>query len=132
MRSAIDTSVLFAIFADEPSAEAWMKNLIAARREGQLVICEIVYAELAPAFSTSRELDAALFKLGVSYDEISKETAFAAGKIFLKYRSAGGPRKTIIPDFLIAAHASLQADRLLAADRGYARQYFPSLKIVDR
>jgi predicted nucleic acid-binding protein len=36
----------------------------------------------------------------------------------------------MVPDFLIGAHASLQADRLAAADRGYLRRYFPTLRLL--
>jgi hypothetical protein len=48
----------------------------------------------------------------------------------LRYRRNGGPRLNLIPDFLIAAHASVQADRLAALDRGYIRTYFPSLALL--
>lgn len=41
MKTALDSSVLLAIFNDEPGAERWMETLIAARREGQLLLCEI-------------------------------------------------------------------------------------------
>jgi predicted nucleic acid-binding protein len=130
MRTAVDTSALYAILAAEPTAAAWMNCLVKARREGQLIICDIVFAELAPAFHTKRELESALAKLGVSYEAIDPPAAFAAGRAFLDYRAQGGPRERLIPDFLIAAHASMQADRLAAADRGYVRTYFKSLKLL--
>jgi hypothetical protein len=130
MKTAVDSSVLLAIFNDEPDARAWVKCLIDARREGQLVICGAVYAELAPAFAAESELQEALSKLGVAFDAVTPSSAWKAGVSFRAYRDAGGPRERLIPDFLIAAHALVQADRLAAADRGYLRSYFAELPLL--
>jgi predicted nucleic acid-binding protein len=130
MRTALDSSVLLAIFNDEPGAGRWMETLIATRREGQLLICEIVYAEVSPAFSERSHLESALGSLGARLDPIQAESAWLAGQTFLAYRRAGGPREHLVPDFLIAAHAQVQADRLAALDRGYFRQCFPELTLL--
>ncbi len=37
----------------------------------------------------------------------------------------------MIPDFLIAAHAQLQADQIAAKDRGYLRRYFSNLRCLQ-
>jgi len=37
----------------------------------------------------------------------------------------------LIPDFLIGAHASVDCDRLAAADRGYLRRYFSDLELLS-
>ena len=66
----------------------------------------------------------------VHFDPISPESAYLAGQTFLRYRREGGPRQHFIPDFLIAAHATVQADRLAATDRGYLRAYFPNLSLI--
>jgi predicted nucleic acid-binding protein len=130
MKTAVDSSVLLSIFNGEADARDWLNLLMQARREGQLVVCDVVYAELAPAFDAKSELDEALRKLGISFDFISAAAAWYAGLVFRSYREAGGPRESLIPDMLIAAHAKTQADRLAVNDRGYLRHYFPTLLII--
>lgn len=130
MITAVDSSVLIAIMAGEASAEAWVRTLAQARSESRLVLCDVVYAECSPALNTKAEFDAVLAKLGIEHDPVLPDAAYLAGQIFREYRSNGGPRQHMIPDFLIAAHAQVQADRLAASDRGYVRRYFSKLELL--
>lgn len=131
MITAVDSSVLLAIFNAEPGAERWMETLIKARHEGRLVICGIVYAEIAAGFVDQSSLNQNLEILGISLLEINSESAWEAGKVFRLYRKNGGPREHLIPDFLIAAHAQTQANRLAAIDRGYLRPWFKDLTLLN-
>ena len=68
--------------------------------------------------------------LTITYENFSPESAHLACCIHWKSRREGGPREYFVPDFLIAAHAQVQCDRLAAIDRGYLRRYFPRLRLL--
>jgi predicted nucleic acid-binding protein len=70
-------------------------------------------------------------RLGVDFVPISVDSALAAGDIWRSYKRRSGPRRRMIADVLIGAHAIGQADRLLTRDRGFYRNYFPKLAILD-
>jgi predicted nucleic acid-binding protein len=128
--TAVDTSVLLAIRAKEPGYERWEDALQAAASDGQLCICPLVFAELSPGSPSSERLLLQLEWLAIAFDKILPESAYLAGCIHWQYRREGGPREHLIPDFLVAAHAQVQCDRLAAIDRGYLRRYFPRLRLL--
>ncbi|MEM9478083.1 MAG: type II toxin-antitoxin system VapC family toxin [Verrucomicrobiota bacterium] len=130
MITALDTSVLLTLFKEEPGFEGWLRVLEDAVEQGNVVFCPVVLAEFSQHFASLDDCLSACAKLGASSDSISDDAAFLAGQIFKQYRRNKGPRKTLIPDFLIAAHAQVQADRIAAIDRGFLRSYFPDLEVV--
>lgn len=129
MISAVDTSVLLDVFlGDEhhgPRSNEWLRQ---AYDRGAILICDPVYAELAPAFESREALDEALRKISASISPIDTDIAYEAGRRWLRYRQAGGPRKRIVTDFLIGAHALATAETFLTRDRGFYATYFPELK----
>jgi predicted nucleic acid-binding protein len=130
LNTAIDTSALIALYKGEASGEAWLEALQNQARLGRLMVCEIVVAEVAALIHDDRETLVFFEDLGIECDPILTPAALLAGNIFHAYRRAGGTREHLVPDFLIGAHALLQADQLAAADRGYLRRYFPKLRLV--
>ena len=131
MPLAVDSSALYAIIKGEPAAESWFDYVADLGRHERLILCEVTFAELSPFFDDHATLFTRLETFGVEFDPIQPDTAFIAGQIFSDYRRSGGPRLSLIPDFLVGAHALNQADGLLAADRGYFRQYFRGLRILQ-
>lgn len=130
MITAIDSSVLLSVFKDEASASRCLDLMEHAAWTGELVICDIVAAEIGSFFGSFAEFQDSLARLGIRYDAIAEKTAHYAGLIFRHYRREGGPRDCLIPDFLIGAHAFHQANQLIARDRGYLRRYFKALKVI--
>ncbi len=130
MKTAVDTSVLLAIFKGESDGTAWLDSLKRWRAEGGLVVCDVVIAELSAGITARAALASALDDLGLAFDPLTLASSHHAGQAFAAYRRAGGPREQVIPDFLVGAHATVQADRLAAKDRGYLRRYFEHLTVV--
>lgn len=128
--TAVDTSVLLTVFKREEGHEAWLDCLAERASAAPLLACEVVWAEVGGFFKEFDELRESLDLLTVGFDSITAETAYYAGRLFRTYRNRGGPRKHLIPDFLVGAHAQLQARALLAVDRGFYRRYFQDLEII--
>jgi len=127
---AVDTSVLLAIFKGEPKGELWLECLQAAAEAASLLVSSVVLGEIRSFFPSDDACRNALKKLDVRHSPFTEEASLLAGKIFRTYRNEGGPRKTILPDFLVAAHAATQADSLATEDRGYLRTYFPAIRLL--
>jgi predicted nucleic acid-binding protein len=128
MITAVDTSVLIAIAKGEANAGRWADVLARAGGEGDVIVCDVVAAELFALFLDEEKFQRTLGGLGISFSPTSIEAAKLAGRIFRSYRRAGGPREHLVADLLIGAHAQRQADRIAAIDRGYLRRYFPRLR----
>ncbi|MBI5091609.1 MAG: type II toxin-antitoxin system VapC family toxin [Candidatus Hydrogenedentes bacterium] len=132
MITAVDTNVLIDLFRDTPdfgrlAAEAVRRCM----QEGRLVVCDIVWAELAGVFPSVRTLEDTMERLQVDLLAMEPAAAALAGETWRRYRAQGGGRERMVADFLIAAHAMAQCDRLLSRDRGFFRNYFPRLSVID-
>ena len=133
MITAVDTDVLVDVLEPDPDyGPASRDTLKRCLREGSVIACEVVWAEVAMIYSHAlTELIGALEKIGIDYSAMSLEAALEAARCWYGYRQSGGSRERIAADFLIAGHALTQSDRLLTRDQGFYREYFDALQIVS-
>jgi len=131
MTTAVDTTILLDILIPN---EAFYQASAAAQEQsaaGLLVVCDIVSAELSVHSEKHADCDEFLESNEIRVEPLTRRAHFVAGRAWRQYRRGGGKRSRIIPDFLIGAHAQEQATRLLSRDRGFYRELFPALKVVD-
>lgn len=137
MRTALDTNILSPVWSGAPSAAKIAAQLSKGRAEGALVVSAPVFVELSaiPAVNVQRvekllgEMTIAIdFGLGEDVWRLAA-TSFAAYAI-RRRRSGGGSPKRLLIDFVIAAHALLQADRLMTLDPDRYTLDFPQLRLL--
>ncbi len=132
MITAVDTNVLLDVFLMDPRfGQASAKCLREALRVGVIVACDPVWAETAAVFPEKTDFEKAMHTLEMQFSPLNQTAAVAAGAAWKQYRAAGGKRIRMMADFLIGAHAAVQCDCLLTRDRGFYRNFFRRLKIVD-
>ena len=157
MITAIDTNILLDILIPDAEYARSSKELIDAYHEkGQTMTCEIVYSELASQFTSAIELKSFLDETHIRLVNSNESVLVLAGEKWKQYARSRSDkfqcpscgkkvsircpecrkdisfRQHIISDFIIGAHALVNADILLTRDRGFYRTYFKDLKIGQR
>lgn len=157
MITAVDTNVLFDILIPgEPHAETSKHLLDKHLASGKLILCEVVFAELAASFPSEQELKMFLAETGMRLVPSNEKSLHMAGAQWAEYarrskrsqfscadcgrsfivrcshcKGAVTRRQRVLSDFLIGAHALVQADCLLTRDLGIYKSNFSDLKIVS-
>lgn len=127
----VDANVLIDVALQDAEWGCWSRAALASAREkGAVAINALVYAEMAPAFATASDLDNAFPADEIARLPIPFEAGWLAGQAFMRYRRAGGSRRSPLPDLYIGAHAQVSGMRLLTRDTGRYRTYFPEVSLI--
>ncbi len=157
MITSVDTNIILdVLIPGEPFSESSKILLDHHLSKGKLIICEVVFAELASAFPSREELKSFLSDTGMKIVYSDERSLFLAGSRWAEYarksvknkflcgvcghtfevacpqcRATFKKRLHVLADFLIGAHALIHADCILSRDLGVYRTYFSDLKLVD-
>jgi predicted nucleic acid-binding protein len=127
----VDTNVLLDLVTDDPLWAEWsQQQLDLASAQDQLAINNIVYAELSIGYARMEQLDAMILGAGLVNAAMPRPALFLAGKAFQRYRSAGGRKTGVLPDFFIGAHAVIADAVLITRDATRYRSYFPGIMLI--
>jgi len=157
MITAVDTNIILDILIPgEPFGQSSKELLDRHLSKGKLILSEVVFAELAARFPSEEEItsfladtrmnlvhsnEKSLYMAGSRWAEYARKNAknrFSCGKCGHAFeptcpqcRTVLTKRLHVLADFLIGAHALVQADCILSRDLGVYKTYFSDLKVVD-
>ena len=127
----VDTNVLLDLVTDDPRWAEWsQQQLDLACAHDQLAINDVVYAELSIGYARMEQLDAMIRGAGLVNVAMPRPALFLAGKAFQRYRSVGGRKTGVLPDFFVGAHAVVADAALITRDAARYRTYFPGITLI--
>lgn len=127
----VDTNVLLDVFTNDPDWSTWSQaQLDRLGSLNDLIINDVVYAELSASFPSPDALDGALTRMTVKLAPIDRSALFLAGRAVQLYRRTGGTRTGVLPDFFIGAHAAVEGIPLLTRDPRRYRTYFSNVILI--
>ena len=130
---ALDSSVLIDVLTSDPTyGDASAAKLESAMERDDIVVCDVVLAEVAARVHPVDDLMDSLADMGVNFSPVSEQAAIRAGIMQRRFRERGGKRNDrMVADFLVGAHALMHCNALITRDNGFFRDYFKGLKIIN-
>ena len=127
----VDSNVIIDLASHDPVWEQWSTRMMARLADSAgLVINPVIYAEVSVGLERIEDVDELLPLAAFRREQLPYEAAFLAGTCHRDYRRRGGARTSVLPDFLIGAHAAVRGHRLLTRDARRYQTYFPRLEVI--
>ena len=128
----VDTNVFLHLIDDrQPDSQLVLASFLKISDSHDLVANEIIFAEVSPNFASAIAVRDQFEALGIAIKRLDLDECFRAGEAFRSYRRNGGPRTTILADFLIGAQASVRGWPILTRDTKRFSTYFPEVELID-
>ncbi len=128
----VDSNIFLDIFFPETEQSRKVRDALQALSlDVQPCINPIIFAEISPGFEVCGQLESVLDGFNVKFVGLNAADAFRAGQAFRTYRRNGGPRTSLIPDFLIGAQAAVRGWPILTRDPKRFSSYFPEVELID-
>lgn len=132
MSIIVDSNIILDILTKDKIWYEWSAEKLAEyAAENDLIINQIIYAEISIRFSKVEELDEVLKEANIKCENMPFEAGFLAGKCFMAYKKRGGVKGIVLPDFYIGAHAAITRRPILTRDKGRYVSYFKNLRVVS-
>jgi len=154
MINSVDTNIFLDILIPNTvQLQSSLRCLSTIDPNDELIISEVVFAELGSQFKSFNDLTKFIRDTGIKLVLSNENSLFEASRAWKKYSErkkntvicpACGKKQTltcgscvevislrqhILSDFVIGAHAKIHADKLITRDSGFYRTYFKDLDI---
>jgi len=127
----VDANVLLDVVNNDAHWAEWSAQQLRNQSQlHELLINPVIYTELSMAFADLDDVERAVDHMRLKFTEFPKPALYLAGKAFVKYRRAGGLRTSVLPDFLIGAHAAILNCAILTRDERRYRSYYPRVPLI--
>ena len=128
----VDTCVLLDIVTEAPVWGPWSTRQLAYwSGRGPLLINPLIYAEFCAAYDELAQVEHAVAAMTLEMRALPREALFLGAQAHRLYRRHGGNKATVLPDFLIGAHARVLNWPILTRDPRRFTGYFGDLEVVS-